>query len=126
MICGRLKHLLGLPGRPRGVECHVGVQQAEQAFHQGVILLLHTGFSQASCSLPQHLQDVQEALLEAVVRGQWHDLLDPGVEDLRQQMHSLPRCDTIVYLVHGCHGPLDDDHVTAATAGRLQGGEGGV
>ena len=69
----------------------MGVEEAEQPLHQHVVLLL---------------QDVEEALLQALVRQHGQDVLDPGVE--------VP--------VHPRHRPLDDHHVRAAAGHGLAGG----
>ena len=69
----------------------MGVKEAEEPLHQHVVLLL---------------QDVEEALLQTLVRQHGQDLLDPGVE--------VP--------VHPRHRPLDDHHVRAAAGHGLAGG----
>ena len=69
----------------------MGVKEAEEPLHQHVILLL---------------QDVEEALLQTLVRQHGQDVLDPGVE--------VP--------VHPRHRPLDDHHVRAAAGHGLAGG----
>ena len=80
--------VLGLPWTASRVESHVGVEEAEQPLHQGVVLLL---------------QDVQQALLQALVGGERQDLLQPAVE----------------HFVHSRHRSLDYHHVAASAVDRL-------
>ena len=80
--------VLGLPWTASRVESHVGVEEAEQPLHQGVVLLL---------------QDVQQALLQALVGGEGQDLLQPAVE----------------HFVHSRHRSLDYHHVAASAVDRL-------
>ena len=84
--------VLGLPGTASRVESHVGVEEAEQPLHQGVVLLL---------------QDVQQALLQALMGGEGQDLLQPAVE----------------HFVHSRHRSLDYHHVAASAADRLPGND---
>ena len=72
----------------RDVESHVGVEEAEQPFYQDVILLL---------------QQVEQTLLQTLVREHGQHLFDPNIQNF----------------VHSRHGSLDDDHVRAAATDAL-------